>query len=561
MPHACKEEEIMYLSKKRSISYLLLITALLLFAYSLRFVFHPMTENSLLAISMMTLRWAIQVPMTVVWIVSIRRRILHTAIRKMLLSVGGLLLFWQLVRIIKYDYVIITWPVGRYCWYSFYIAMVLVPLIGVFVVNHIGKPEGYRSPGWMKYLFIPAAFLICVVFTNDLHQLVFTFPNGFEAYNSGYGYGIMYIIVMAWFVILAMYFVIMLLRKSRVPGSKHFQTIPLVTAVLGSGFWLCYSLGLIECDLTAIDSLIIILILESAIQSGLIPSNMNYRELFLQSTIAAQIVDSQQKIHYASASAAPIDQTLMEQAKHEAVDLGDSILHAQAIRGGHVFWQDDVKEINSLAEHLREANELLGERYDLMKAEVELKERRLQAEEKSRLYDRIAQEIAPQLDKAEALLQRSRKEPEQAKALLSQVCVISAYIKRRANLILLGEEKTEISTRELELCLRESLDNLRLCGVITYLDCHCDGQAAVKQIIAVYDLFESVIEQQLDQLSAMMVTAESTEGSVHLRIQAGCKTAVDALPSFTLSGGTVRCEVQDEDMIIEAVLGQGGVQA
>ncbi|MBR6571927.1 MAG: hypothetical protein IKK75_15880, partial [Clostridia bacterium] len=125
----------MYLSKKRSVSYLLLITALLLFAYSLRFVFHPMTENSLLAIGMMTLRWAIQVPMTVLWIVSIRRRILHTAIRKMLLSVGGLLLLWQVVRIIKFDYVIVTEPIGRYCWYSYYIAMILVPLIGVFVVD------------------------------------------------------------------------------------------------------------------------------------------------------------------------------------------------------------------------------------------------------------------------------------------------------------------------------------------------------------------------------------------------------------------------------------------
>ena len=202
MPQEYKEEEVMYLSRKRSVSYLLLITALLLFAYSLRFVFHPMTENSLLAISMMTLRWDIQVPMTVLWIMSIRRRILNTSIRHMLLTVGGLLLLWQLVRIIKYDYVIITEPIGRYCWYSFYIAMILVPLIGVFVVDHIGKPEGYRSPAWMKYLFIPAAFLICVVFTNDLHQLVFTFPNGFEAYNSGYGYGFMYIIVMAclWFL-------------------------------------------------------------------------------------------------------------------------------------------------------------------------------------------------------------------------------------------------------------------------------------------------------------------------------------------------------------------------
>ena len=109
----------MLMSRKRSITYLLLITAALLIAYLLRFVFHPMTEDSLLAISMMTLRWAIQVPLTVAWCVSIRRRILNTSIRKMLLTVGGLLLLWQVARIIKFDYVIVTEPIGRYCWYSY----------------------------------------------------------------------------------------------------------------------------------------------------------------------------------------------------------------------------------------------------------------------------------------------------------------------------------------------------------------------------------------------------------------------------------------------------------
>ncbi len=549
----------MPLSKKRSVTYLLLIGTALLFAYALRFVFHPMTEDSLLAISMMTLRWAIQVPLTVAWCVSIRRRILNTSIRKMLLTVGGLLLLWQLVRIIKYDYVIITEPIGRYCWYSFYIAMILVPLIGVFVVDHIGKPEGYRSPVWMRYLFIPALFLLGTVFTNDLHQLVFTFPNGFEAYNSDYGYGFMYIPVMAWFFVLALFFVIGLMVKSRVPGSKRFQTMPLLIAVFGISFWTAYSLGFIECDLTAVDSLIIIIMLEGAIQSGLIPSNMNYRELFAKSTIAAQIVDGQQ-IHYASSNAKQLEKKVMEQATREPVDLGDTILHSQAIHGGRIYWQDDVKAINDLAEHLRDANDTLGERYDLMKAEVELKERRLQAEEKSRLYDRIAQEIAPQLNKADELLQQSREHPERANALLSQVCVISAYIKRRANLILMGEEKAAVSARELESCLRESLDNLRLCGVITYLNCRCEGQAAVKQIIAMYDLFEEVTEKLLGQLSAVMVTAEYAENTLRLRIQAGCKEAVPVLPTFMLSSGTVTCEAQDEDLIIEA-MAKGGAQA
>ena len=551
----------MPLSKKRSVTYLLLIAAALLFAYSLRFVFHPMTENALSAIAMMTLRWAIQVTLTLLWCISIRRRILNTAIQKMLLSVGGLLLFWQVARIIKYDYVIVTGPIGRYCWYSYYIPMVLVPLIGVFVVDHIGKPEGYHSPVWMRYLFIPALFLLGTVFTNDLHQLVFTFPNGFEAYNNDYGYGLMYIPVMAWFVVLAMLFAVMLLFKSRVPGSKNFQRLPLFVTIFAILFWAGYTAKLYVGDLTAVDCIFIVLLLEGAIQSGLIPSNMNYRGLFERSTIAARIVDGHGQTRYASANAAPLEKAMMEQAQHEPVDLGDTLLHHQAIHGGHIYWQDDVKTINQLAEHLRDANDMLGERYDLMKAEVELKERRLQTEEKSRLYDRIALEVAPQLNKADALLKRSREYPEEANTLLSQVCVISAYIKRRANLILLGEEKATVAARELESCLRESLDNLRLCGVITYLDCHCDGQAAVEQIVAMYDLFENVTEMLQSKLSAMMVTASYTDGVLRLRIQAGCKEAVNEPLNLTLEGGTVTSEAQDEDLIIDAMLEEGGAKA
>ena len=335
----------------------------------------------------------------------------------------------------------------------------------------------------------------------------------------------------------------------------------LAAAIFGICFWTAYSLGYIECDLTAIDSLIIIMLLEGAIQSGLIPSNMNYRELFQKSTLAAQIIDNRQQIHYVSANAAPLKNEIMEQAKRETVDLGDTLLRAQAIRGGHIFWQDDIKAINDLAVHLREANDLLSERYDLMKAEIELRERRLQADEKSRLYDRIAREIAPQLSKADDLLQQIREHPEQAKTLLSQVCVISAYIKRRANLILLGEEKSIISSRELESCLRESLDNLRLCGVITYLDCHCEDHAAVKQIIAIYDLFEEVTEKLLGQLNAMMITAECAQDGIRLRIQAGCCESISVLPSLALPGGTVHCEAQDEDLIIRAALGGGGANA
>ena len=156
------------------------------------------------------------------------------------------------------------------------------------------------------------------------------------------------------------------------------------------------------------------------------------------------------------------------------------------------------------------------------------------------------------------MLQQSRMHPERAKEMLSQLCVISAYIKRRANLLLLGEEKDSAASRELESCLRETLDNLRLCGVITYLDCHCDGQAAVKQMTAAYDLVEQVVEVLLGQLSAMVVTVQCTQGTIHMRVQAGCKDAMPTVTDFSLAGGIVTCEIQDEDLIVEATIGQGG---
>ena len=368
----------------------------------------------------------------------------------------------------------------------------------------------------------------------------------------------MYIIVMAWFVLIGLYFVIMLLVKSRVPGSKSFQKLPLMIMLAAIALWASYSMKILQCDITATDCIVIILLLESAIQSGLIPSNMHYRELFNQSTIAAQIIDKDHAVRYSSITAAPLDQKTMQKAITQNVALGDTILHSQPISGGHILWQDDVKVINNLAAHLREANEMLQEQYALKKAEVELRERTLQTEEKNRLYDRIAKEIAPQLDHADNLLRQIQENPDQADVLLSQLCVISAYIKRRANLILLGEESPLIPARELEACLRESLSNLELCSVKTFLDSRCDGSADCTDIVSVYDLFESVIEALLSRLSAVVVTVACESSCIHLRIQAGCLEEVTGLPDFTLPNGTIRCEVQEEDLILHATLQKGG---
>lgn len=363
-----------------------------------------------------------------------------------------------------------------------------------------------------------------------------------------------YFIAMAWFVLLGIYFVVMLLKKSRVPGSKYMQRLPAV--IMGGAviFWTLYCFGFFRrSDLTVVDCLIIASLLESAVQSGLIPSNTNYRELFQTSTIAAQIVDAAYQPHFVSASAAALTEEQMKLAQEGPVKLGNTMLHAKPVTAGQVLWQDDVSQINKLMEFLGETQSRLEEQRGLLQAEVELKEKKAKAEEQNRLYDRIAREVTLQLGKAEELLLQVKSNPQQARVLMAKVCVLGSYIKRRGNLILLGEESSHIRTKELEFCIRESLDNLKLAGVFTALDCQCEGDALPDTIIAAYDFFEMLVERLLDDMTAMMVRLSCREGMVKMNLQAGCRKAItqNFLAEVSLPCCSFTWDVQEEDVIID----------
>ena len=106
--------------------------------------------------------------------------------------------------------------VKRYLWYTYYIPMILIPLFGVFILSYLGKEEYYEMPSRMKLLYLPAVFLILAVFTNDFHQLAFRFPEGQPFSDEQYTYGILYMAVLGWDILLGLYYMIGLLRRFRI---------------------------------------------------------------------------------------------------------------------------------------------------------------------------------------------------------------------------------------------------------------------------------------------------------------------------------------------------------
>ena len=544
----------------RLAQYAAVLTVLLIIAYLCNEL-DSITTNTVLQASMRGLRSVIHISLLIDWCVSLQRRIMNAQVRRSLVSVSILMIFWLTAKVIKYEFIADrTFWLGRYIWYSYYVPMILIPLLGIFIIDHMGKPEGYRNPRWMNALYIPAFTILGGIFTNDLHKLAFSFPDGIKQFDYTYEYGPIYFAAMAWFVLGGIYVVVMLLKKSRVPGSKQLQKMPAMIMGGAVVFWTLYCLGIFRgCDLTVVDCLIISLLLESAIQSGLIASNTKYKKMFNTSTVAAQIVNLDYQPCFASSSAISLTPDEIKQIGKQPVKKDNTILYAKPIKAGFVVWQDDVTEINKLTKQLQDAQEQLGRKNALLQAELKLKEQQAQLEEKNHLYNRITEEVAPRIEKIEALLEQT-KNPQLAESALVEMCVIGSYVKRRSNLLLLGEENPVVQAREIEYCIRESLDNLQLASVSVLLNTKCEGNIPLTCLIAAYDFYEGLVEMLFDQITAMMVRITCKDGALKMKLQIGCTSSIEksVLDAICVPNGKFTCTVQEEDIVMDYEIAEGG---
>lgn len=215
------------------------------------------------------------------------------------------MLLWLLLRTVKYNvYDPIT---ERLLWYGYYLPMLFIPVLAVLVALSLGRPENYCLPRWTQLLYLPSALLLLLVLTNDVHQLVFSFPTGVLS-DAEYDYGIGYYLVLAWIVLCAAAALVLLLVKCRIPRSRYYLWLPVVPFALALAYCAAYIKGiywvwLLAGDLTVSLCLIITVIFESCIQCGLIQSNTGYDALFAASTVRARITDARLQLQAVSAAA------------------------------------------------------------------------------------------------------------------------------------------------------------------------------------------------------------------------------------------------------------------
>ena len=507
------------------------------------------------------LRAAIYIGLFVAWGISVRSRIIQQQVRRYLTAVSALMIFWMTVRSIRYSLEEALW-VMRHLWYLYYLPMLFIPLLAVFIALSLGKPESFRLPKWTVLLYIPTAALLLLVLTNDLHQLVFRFPEDAVVWMNEYRYGIVYFPVVGWMVLCALTALVIMLVKCRVPNSRKVLVLPFVPVVLSVIYGALYIfqlpwLRLIAGDVTVVFCLLIAATLESCIQCGLIQSNTHYNDLLLSCTLRVQLTDPEYQRLLSSRSAEPIPLQIMRQTETGPVRLDGGLrLSGAPVRGGHVLWTEDVSELLEVLEELQDVKDSLEDNNALLRAEYTLKAREAHIAEQDRIYNIIQRETAPRIKLLAELTDafETMGDEAQRKQILGKMAVIGAYLKRRSNLIFLADKTPLFQEKELHLTFGESMDNLELCGITCGLLSELEGPVEARQLMKMYDLFEEIVERSIDTMSTITVWIGPADGA--LRITINTDSAADLSPLGSDSVSALRDE--DGEWQLCMVLRAGG---
>lgn len=462
-----------------------------------------------------------------IWIYQLQRRLVQPDVRRNLTLCALMIIFWMMLRTIKYEFL----PDGsftvRYAWYLYYIPQTFCVLMMFFSVLHIGRPQNRPISRFWNLLYIPAVIVALSVLTNDFHQLAFRFPDGLASWSdSDYTYGPFYYLSVLWIAVLFVSILIIVFVRCAVPENRRKIWLPMIPLILAVVYCLSYFFGedgLIVRSFRMPEFMCFIFaaFMECLISVHLIPSNDSYGDFWNASSIGAGIMDNDGVIRYKSEQSVSVTEEQIRNAEKNAILLNDGniLLKSHAIHGGFGYWTKDISEINRLNCELADLGDVLTEENAMLDAENKLAEERIRIEQQNKLYDDIAKSVKPQLDKISMLIDKPAKNDENFELKMKYACILYAYIKRLSNMLLLFHQNEFIPSGELCLAITESLEYTRLCGIKVYFD-YC-GEVDLKGEYALlaYEVFEFVLESGIPKADAVLINLELSSDFLNLRIE------------------------------------------
>lgn len=503
----------------------ILLLALFLFAEYVRvIVYHPLSiaADNLIMCSI-----------GIIWAVDLKRRIVDDRRRKFAMGIAISLVVLFAVRACKYA----IFDKSSLLWYAYYVPLSTIPLLAFLMSRDTSGQEKHASD---KILLAGLVGICLMMLTNDLHQFVYRFhtPGNLNEYSYGIGFAV----TIVWIVSFSLATIVNMYRQCSLPQSRNKVWVLMIPTAVGAVMLILSALkrvpvthGTSIYQFHDVILLMVISLIETCIQIGILPSNDGYEEIFANSGVNACITDQENRVVYSSDS----EEVIREEKRNESHDRRVMIdentrLHRTRINGGAFYYTEDIGEIVRLNHMLEEAAEVISEENEMIEAENQLLRDETMYRTKNKLYDDIARIVRPQVEMIENCLEQCEREPETLTASLAKAAFLNAYIKRRINLSLLAMESDSLLLAELYLSMAESLNYLKYSGVTTSIRNGVkEGRIEEKLCIGIYDRFQKLLENYYGKLSAVMVTIDERPENSVIRITLESEEGSKLLPELS----------------------------
>ena len=514
--------------KKRFFSYTTIFLCILV-AYTCRLID---TDNNLLRALADQCRTSIYLGIYCAWVIYLNKHIVHKRMRQCLTAIGCLMVFWFFLRTIKYH--VFQDPLSEHiCWYLYYLPMLLIPTLGLNAALLLEEKENAKIRKNHVLLLVFAAVLTICVFTNDLHQQVFRFYLKPPYSDNSYGYGFIFLIIQIWIIFCLSAMDVILVSRSKTSGKKRFW-LPVIPGIVLLGWNIGNILRLpflsaIAGDLTAICCLCIAAIFQGCILCGLIPTNSRYFELF-QSTgnLDAEITDETFQRYYYTGNFPELSKDMRECviAGSSMQENGTLIRHIP-VKGGHLFWTEDISALLDQYQDIQEQQEELTERNQLLQMTYQKEAARRKLEEQNRLLNMIQDQTYRQYELLSMYMKKIEQTDsrEECDILLSKIVVVGTYLKRRKNLVLTrySSQGDSLTMADLKQSLAESCENLKLCKIrAAYFVQDKEKLLNADDVLRCYDFFEWLIEQLFDVVNSIFFRVTQIEEKLQISVHVVC---------------------------------------
>ena len=452
------------------------------------------------------------------WKGTVSHRMIRRDVRRMVDTLGWLMVGWLLLRLFKYQ-LLSEGTLCRMCWYGYYLFQLALPVALLYLTEILDREEGEKRllrPLWPPLVVYVLSVLL--VMTNGLHQLVFRFTPGGN-WVSDYHYGPGYWIVMVFSLLFLVSALWNLLRKGHRSSNRRGRILPL----LFCGGLLVYLAAYIkrvplawESDLTVNICILSVLFFEAVLHAGLIPVNIQYQHLFTSAPISLTLLDEDGRTVLSSPGTRPISRSVWKRLctdiQQPLLRDRDTQLHAVPIRGGMAVWQEDLSQINRLRREIQDVQTRLEAANALLREEGEVKKRLLAAEANRALFEQLDRDMEYRIASLAHLIE-ALPEAEHPGNLTAYITLCLCHIKCRCNLFFLARQGEPLPGDELDMYLDELAELGRYGGLKTLLRCGQIGALEIRSAALCYDFaFETISWALREEASPLMGYLE-TEGS------------------------------------------------